>query len=716
MKLNILLGDLLSVRCDGWVIPAGGQLSRRIFRHGGDILTVEWEQPGWELQEGGTIITSGGDWPVRYLLHTAFPDSKEDTGDYAHLAKCCRSLLTKANNINSCRKDTMHHLAMPLPTGYSLGHSRYGTTMESLTAVTLLVTVSTYRSHRAHGLEQVTIVCRDEADYTLLRGAADWLFGGNIDPRSRIRGSLLCGAAGDALGYPVEFCDAAHSQIRAYRLDAKTGTAVISDDTQMTLFTACGLLFSETKEDVSAIDGIAWAYEDWLTTQQTWEKRNPAASWIRWMPELNVRRAPGSTCLTALQAGGGSIEKPINSSKGCGGVMRIAPIALRAAQRDFGRSNRIAAQLCGQAAAITHGHPLGWLSGAALGNILYDLMGNFSLDYAVEDTIQLLAGEYAAYPEARTLAQLLNRARELAALAENVRGGDIMQTLQISDRLGEGWVGEEALAVGLFAVLATRDGTLEDCLACAVGHRGDSDSTGSIAGQIWGAYHGSGAIPESWLEKLELRDVITEIADDLTDGCKMRPTLSYRDPVWQRKYYQCRPAGDLPRVKVELLPVPSSFLGCTADNGKQFMITLDGDTICQISYDRLAARSGDVTVGLDELTYDTFFLRTCTADFSEETGLWTCRVGSLRQLESGTVKGNYHDIAFTLVPGAEGKPVEVLCDADPIPWVASILYLRDWEILEIRMRQGVVSLPAELLALIATRELYKQGLFGAVDS
>lgn len=136
MKLNILLGDLLSVRCDGWVIPAGGQLSRRIFRHGGDILTVEWEQPGWELQEGGTIITSGGDWPVRYLLHTAFPDSKEDTGDYAHLAKCCRSLLTKANNINSCRKDTMHHLAMPLPTGYSLGHSRYGTTMESLTAGT----------------------------------------------------------------------------------------------------------------------------------------------------------------------------------------------------------------------------------------------------------------------------------------------------------------------------------------------------------------------------------------------------------------------------------------------------------------------------------------------------------------------------------------------------------------------------------------------------
>lgn len=49
----------------------------------------------------------------------------------------------------------------------------------------------------------------------------------------------------------------------------------------------------------------------------------------------------------------------------------------------------------------------------------------------------------------------------------------------------------------------------------AVNHDGDSDSTGSIAGNLLGAMHGVKAIPPEWLEPLELRDVITEVADDL---------------------------------------------------------------------------------------------------------------------------------------------------------------------------------------------------------
>jgi ADP-ribosylglycohydrolase len=49
----------------------------------------------------------------------------------------------------------------------------------------------------------------------------------------------------------------------------------------------------------------------------------------------------------------------------------------------------------------------------------------------------------------------------------------------------------------------------------AVNHDGDSDSTGSITGNLLGAIHGAKRIPIKWLERLELRDVITELAEDL---------------------------------------------------------------------------------------------------------------------------------------------------------------------------------------------------------
>ena len=91
--------------------------------------------------------------------------------------------------------------------------------------------------------------------------------------------------------------------------------------------------------------------------------------------------------------------------------------------------------------------------------------------------------------------------------------------------LGEGWVAEEALAVGLYAVLATATGgsgaapTPEEhfkaAIAVAVNHSGDSDSTASIAGNILGAYYGEACLPADWLDVLEAPDVIRGMADQL---------------------------------------------------------------------------------------------------------------------------------------------------------------------------------------------------------
>jgi ADP-ribosylglycohydrolase len=81
-------------------------------------------------------------------------------------------------------------------------------------------------------------------------------------------------------------------------------------------------------------------------------------------------------------------------------------------------------------------------------------------------------------------------------------------------KIGEGWVGEEALAIAVYCALKYQD-DLRGALIAAVNHDGDSDSTGAITGNILGAYLGANAIPQAWLKKLELREVITELADDL---------------------------------------------------------------------------------------------------------------------------------------------------------------------------------------------------------
>ena len=83
------------------------------------------------------------------------------------------------------------------------------------------------------------------------------------------------------------------------------------------------------------------------------------------------------------------------------------------------------------------------------------------------------------------------------------------------ERLGGGWVAEEALAIGLYCALAAP--ALEDALPLAVTHSGDSDSTGSIAGNLLGALLGERAIPARWLAPLELRDEIRTVATDLYD-------------------------------------------------------------------------------------------------------------------------------------------------------------------------------------------------------
>ena len=199
----------------------------------------------------------------------------------------------------------------------------------------------------------------------------------------KVRGSMMGGAVGDALGYQIEFHQGVTPKMIT-RFNNELG--VISDDTQMTLFTACGLLWRETRYYLRGIamrppEAIYLAYLDWLGTQQRIIE-HISVSWIKDIPKLNVLRDPGITCLGALGSGKvGTLGEPINNSKGCGGVMRIAPIALRLNEDVIGD---FSAKSC----ALTHGHPLAILSAYALGYIIYYALSDYPMEKAVETAIQ----------------------------------------------------------------------------------------------------------------------------------------------------------------------------------------------------------------------------------------------------------------------------------------------------------------------------------------
>lgn len=333
--------------------------------------------------------------------------------------------------------------------------------------------------------------------------------------RGRFLGCLLGGAVGDALGAPVEFMSLDEIRATFGRQGIRNFAAsygrlgTITDDTQMTLFTAEGLIRGwmrgQTRGIASYSSVVAHAYLRWLVTQggkPACELIPDSEGWLVGHRELHHERAPGLTCLGALEEMQGLGDRARNNSKGCGGVMRVAPVGLFAWHWRHGEApHEDAFGLACDLAALTHGHPTGQLAAGAFSVMVLSLACGGSLREAVDVAVSCLKKR----PKHQETLQALDRAQALAK-------SKLPVTDAIAD-LGEGWVAEEALAIAVYCAFKAE--TFEEGVVHAVNHSGDSDSTGAIAGNLLGAKFGIEAIPAHWLSRLELKDVISELANDL---------------------------------------------------------------------------------------------------------------------------------------------------------------------------------------------------------
>ncbi len=340
-----------------------------------------------------------------------------------------------------------------------------------------------------------------------------------MDGLDRFMGCMLGGAVGDALGFVIEFDDlkTIHKKYGPYGLrtvlkSAKNGNkSLISDDTQLALFTADGLLWAD-HDGLEPAEGLYRSYMRWYYTQTERIIRPEQEKWMtRQDHEIDLdydmmgeealfaRRAPGKTCLTALASGQKlNRQEPQNKSCGSSTVMRAAPIGL------FYQGDPEKAFTVGcQAASLTHGSPEAYLSTATLSAMISMLAAGKEPGAALGGALHILQADPEGTPLMKTI---------LRAIDEAVTDRNPVRSMK---KIGLGKKADEALALSVYCILKT--GKLKDAVLMACNQDGDSDTCGAICGNIMGAQEGTKAIPKSWSGHLECDGLIRKLAQCLYD-------------------------------------------------------------------------------------------------------------------------------------------------------------------------------------------------------
>lgn len=356
------------------------------------------------------------------------------------------------------------------------------------------------------------------------------------------RGCLLGGAIGDALGYTVK--TEAYEEIEekygneGIRLcELSKNKARISCNTQLTLFTADGLLQAEARRIHSKSDyreSMLKAYKNWCRTQP--ESNGPKytidenlsevySSWLLRIPELYSERYIKEASLKEIKACcRENLTNHVNSSKDCGGLTRVAPIGL------YFCSPSLAAEIAAENAVLTNGHPLGYIPAASLAYFI-------SL--------------CCAKPEMKLRELIINTLREMDCIYQGNKYLDCFLEIMVKAvllskenkldeecirEIGKGWSAEETLAIAVFCALR-HENNFEDAIFAAVNHNGNRAATGSVLGTILGVYLGYKAIPKRFVQKLELKKQLMIFAEDLLNS-EPYPKDEEAMKIWKSKYLE----------------------------------------------------------------------------------------------------------------------------------------------------------------------------------
>lgn len=241
------------------------------------------------------------------------------------------------------------------------------------------------------------------------------------------------------------------------------------------------------------------AYRDWRYTQESdgpaKERHHPCTRLYHVFP-MHAHMGRGYTCMRSLRGHqAGSIENPLNDSKGNGGVMRVAPIGFSFSREDFTMEEVM--QMGAESAALTHGHPLGYISAAMMAGLINECV--YGASETLRDAVQLSPDAtvkmFAHIPETDELRTLVTSAMKLSQ-----EDGDAVAHIAT---LGHSACAESTMAIAVYCALHHED-SFDQAIRTAVNFNGDSDTIAAVTGNILGAWKGIQCIDQKWIDPLRM--------------------------------------------------------------------------------------------------------------------------------------------------------------------------------------------------------------------
>ncbi len=300
-----------------------------------------------------------------------------------------------------------------------------------------------------------------------------------MDDLNKAQAILYGLALGDALGWPIEFLSMQKITIiyGPNGIQEPPNPALYTDDTQTSLVIAESLI----EAGKSDIDSLMRAVTRRL---------------IAWSNSPENDRAPGHTVTEAVRTleAGVPWRESGGPAKGNGSAIRVAPIGYFF-QNDTAKLREVA-----HATGIaTHAHPASDAAAIASAYVIKLALDGVPPDEYIRRTLEFVDGLSPEFDDALLrVGHVLEWTDEFAAI----------------NRIGAGWVGEEAVAMAIYCAMRHPDDFVQ-AVTRAANIPGDSDSVGCITGGLMGARLGLDAIPQGWIARLEDLNRLTDTANRL---------------------------------------------------------------------------------------------------------------------------------------------------------------------------------------------------------
>ena len=358
--------------------------------------------------------------------------------------------------------------------------------------------------------------------------------------RSAYQGCLLGLAVGDAMGFPVD--RKSWREIRAdygpnglLGYDLVNGYADITSHTQLCAFTCNGLLLGLTRGQLQGrmapfVRYIALSQKEWANAQRRYSTLQRTYCWVYWVDEFRRRRCTDNRMMDTLARDHiGTLEEPINRLDGPDSIASAVAVGMFA--QPLRMSSRERDRLGAEAVALTYGNPMAFLSGAVVAHLISAALADqeTSLEQLVYEAVEAAEAQFSRdYPQIREVVYGVRHAIHLVKERRNHQAA--METLVCGNSA-------QVLAGAVYAMLACGD-DFDAAMITAVNHSGRSSAVAALVGAVLGARLGVEALPEFYLECLEVGGVLADLADDVMSGCPMERRGGTFDLDWDRKYLQ----------------------------------------------------------------------------------------------------------------------------------------------------------------------------------